>query len=210
MAKELIRFKKLIYFLLNIDFLTGVSGVWSFSRAKTLIVNEKPFACENTHCKRETQKSMQSLLHKPNLLFLIFVRNQNRALLLSKLRRPIYRIKLIKALTTIVKENGSQSWLINGKYHREDGPAMIDADGSQYWYQNGNLHREDGPAYIGADGIQEWLINGKCHREDGPAIIGTDGTQYWFKNGKVHREDGPAYIGPDGTQAWYLNGNRHW
>jgi len=160
---------------------------------------------------------MQSLLHKPNLLYLIFVRNQNRALLLSKLRRPIYRIKLIKALTTIVKKaDGSQQWLINGKKHRvgfshaktpQDGPAYIGADGTQYWYKNGRYHREDGPAIIGANGTQEWWINGKCHREDGPAIIEADGTQSWFINGLRHREDGPAIIYADGTQSWWINGN---
>jgi len=104
---------------------------------------------------------MQSLLHKPNLLFLIFVRNQNRALLLSKLRRPIYRIKLIKALTTIVTANGSQCWYLKGKLHREDGPAGIWADGTQEWWINGKLHREDGPATIWADGAQYWYLNGK-------------------------------------------------
>jgi len=127
---------------------------------------------------------MNSLFNKPNLLFLIFVRNQNRALLLSKLRRPIYRIKLIKALTIVVKENGSQYWYINGKWHREDGPAYIGADGTQSWYKNGSIHREDGPAYIGADGSQSWWINGLRHREDGPARIGSDGSQQWWINGK--------------------------
>ena len=46
------------------------------------------------------------------------------------------------------------SYGINGKYHREDGPACICyyKDGSiqfkEYWI-NGKRHREDGPAYIG-------------------------------------------------------------
>jgi len=157
---------------------------------------------------------MNSLFNKPNLLFLIFVRNQNRALLLSKLRRPIYRIKLIKALTTVVKENGSQSWFINGNLHRvgfshaktpQDGPAIIYADGSQYWYLNGNYHREDGPAIIDA-GSQSWYRHGKRHREDGPAFIYADGTQSWWINGICHREDGPAIIRADGSQEWYING----
>ena len=33
----------------------------------------------------------------------------------------------------------------DGKPHREDGPAIIDADGRKEWYQNGEYHREDGP-----------------------------------------------------------------
>jgi len=128
---------------------------------------------------------MQSLLHKPNLLFLIFVRNQNRAFLLSKLRRPIYRAKLIKALTTIIKyKNGTQEWYLNGKWHRDDGPAVIWAGGTQEWYKNGKNHREDGPAVIWADGTQHWYKNDNWHREDGPAIIWADGTQEWWINGK--------------------------
>jgi hypothetical protein len=102
---------------------------------------------------------MNLLFNKPNLLFLIFVRTQNYALLLSKLRRPIYRTKLIKALTTVVTTKyGTQYWWINGKRHREDGPAFI-CDGTQDWYINGKKHREDGPAVIHADGSQSWYIN---------------------------------------------------
>ena len=35
---------------------------------------------------------------------------------------------------------------LNGKLHREDGPAIEDSDGDKYWYLNDKLHREDGPA----------------------------------------------------------------
>jgi len=152
---------------------------------------------------------MNSLFNKPNLLFLILVRNQNRAFLLSKLRRPIYRTKLIKALTIIKKDkNGTKEWCINGNNHREDGPALIKADGSQQWYINGKKHRADGPAVIWDDGTQEWWLNGKRHRDDGPAVICADGLQGWFINGKLHRDDGPAIIRADGKQEWYINGQQ--
>jgi len=60
-----------------------------------------------------------------------------------------------------------------------------DEYGIQEWWVNGKCHREDGPAVIYSDGTQAWYINGKMHREDGPAvIIGDDGTQYWYLNGK--------------------------
>ena len=36
----------------------------------------------------------------------------------------------------IVNSHGEQSWYLNGKRHREDGPAIICADGSQSWYLN--------------------------------------------------------------------------
>ena len=80
-----------------------------------------------------------------------------------------------------------------------------DEDGNQYWYLNGKLHREDGPAVIWANGNKFWFLNGKCHREDGPAYISSDGTQAWWVNGEYHREDGPARIFSNGTQLWYLN-----
>jgi hypothetical protein len=141
---------------------------------------------------------MNSLHNKPNLLFLIFVRNQNRSLLLSKLRRSIYRIKLIKALTVFKNKNGNKKWYINGKFHREDGPAEIWPDGSQFWCKNGELHREDGPAAIYIDGGEEWYLNNELHRDDGPAYINPDGTQLWYKNGKKHRQNGP-----NGTQFMF-------
>lgn len=88
-------------------------------------------------------------------------------------------------------------------------PTMtIFSDGTQEWYLNGKLHREDGPACIWPDGYQEWWLNGQLHREDGPARIGTDGTQVWYRNGQRHREDGPAYIQPDEYQEWWRNGIR--
>ena len=59
----------------------------------------------------------------------------------------------------IVNSHGSQSWYLNGKLHREDGPAIIYANGDQYWYLNGKLHREDGPAIIWAKGAQYWYLN---------------------------------------------------
>ena len=79
------------------------------------------------------------------------------------------------------------------------------ANGYKAWYLNGKIHREDGPAYEGASGYKVWYLNGKLHREDGPAREYADGTKAWFLNGKLHREDGPAYEGANGDKYWYLN-----
>jgi hypothetical protein len=88
-------------------------------------------------------------------------------------------------------------------------PEMkIDANGTKHWYLNGKLHREDGPAVENPDGIKLWYLKGKYHREDGPAIEWTDGEKHWYLNGKLHREDGPAIEWPDGSKHWYLNGNK--
>jgi hypothetical protein len=84
---------------------------------------------------------------------------------------------------------------------------QIEADSERvYWYLNGKRHREAGPAVIRVNGTQAWYLNDKLHRTDGPAYIRADGTQEWWLNGNLHREDGPASIGAKGIQEWWLNG----
>ncbi len=56
-------------------------------------------------------------------------------------------------------------WWLNGKRHREDGPAVIWEDGDQWWSLNDNLHRTDGPAVICADGTQRWFLNDRAYTE---------------------------------------------
>lgn len=59
---------------------------------------------------------------------------------------------------------GSEIYYLNGKQHREDGPAyvgwydngMIE---SEYFHINGNLHRENGPSAI------EWSMTGRKIRQ---------------------------------------------
>jgi NTP pyrophosphatase (non-canonical NTP hydrolase) len=104
-----------------------------------------------------------------------------------------------------IDEYGSKYWYLNGKLHREDGPAIEGAGGAKSWYLNDKLHREDGPAVEWADGYKEWYLNGKLHREDGPAVEYTDGTKEWCLKDKLHREDGPAIEWADGYKEWYLN-----
>ena len=71
-------------------------------------------------------------------------------------------------------ENGNircESYLVNGKRHRLDGPAFIS------YYENGNIYHES------------YWVDGKRHRLDGPAYIIYYGNgniryeQYWV-NGK--------------------------
>ena len=57
-------------------------------------------------------------------------------------------------------------------------------NGDKYWYLNGKRHREDGPAIECANGEKVWYLNGKRHREDGPAIECADGNKYWYLKGK--------------------------
>ena len=76
------------------------------------------------------------------------------------------------------------------------------------WLLNGKLHREDGPAYELPGGYKAWWLNGKRHRKDGPAIEWANGTKEWWLNGVEHREDCPAIEYEDGRKEWWLNGEQ--
>ena len=111
----------------------------------------------------------------------------------------------------VTRYNGATEWYLNGKRHRDDGPAIQPANGSKHWYCNGKRHREDGPAIEFGPVLarKEWYIDGKLHREDGPAIEHANGTKQWYLNGELHREDSPAIEYANGDKEWYLNGKRH-
>ena len=79
--------------------------------------------------------------------------------------------------------NDRTEWYLNGKLHREDGPAIECLNGYKLWYKNDKLHREDGPAVEHNNGHKEWYKNGKRHREDGPAIEYSDGDKFWCIDG---------------------------
>lgn len=91
-------------------------------------------------------------------------------------------------------------------FHREDGPAIENANGDKEWRLNGKRHRLNGPAveYIG--GSKEWWLNGVRHRENGPAIDFKNGYKEWCFNGRTHREDGPAVERTRGKNEYWLNG----
>jgi len=70
-----------------------------------------------------------------------------------------------KEYTVKVYNSGDKEWYLNGKRHREDGPAIEYASGNKHWYLNGELHRKDGPAVEYADGEKAWYLNGKKYTE---------------------------------------------
>ncbi|MDP2696092.1 MAG: hypothetical protein Q8O87_02455 [bacterium] len=136
------------------------------------------------------------------------------------------------------KLNNRVEWRLNGRLHREDGPAVEWTNGDQAWYRNGKLHRMNGPAYINGDKYWyingqeltkeefnikikanstrtktgdrvEWRLNEMLHRDDGPAIETDSGDKYWYKNGMLHRKDGPAIEHADGSKWWYKNDKLH-
>jgi len=122
-----------------------------------------------------------------------------------------------------------QYWLVDGKLHREDGPAILHDEGDttqSYWVQDGLPHRGDGPAFVFEDDDeiieQRWFRHGKPGRPDaGPdveriEVRGLDPLQVseWHDgDGELHREDGPAQIRKSMSgkteQTWYRHGVIH-
>ena len=102
--------------------------------------------------------------------------------------------------------DGSREWRVEGKLHREDGPAVTYGDGGASWWLHGINHREEGPAAVFADGSRAWYQNGRLHRLDGPALEQPDGRMGWFRGGLPHRKDGPAFVDPILGDLWALDG----
>jgi hypothetical protein len=96
-----------------------------------------------------------------------------------------YRLNNIEYLKY---DNGRQCWLMNGNYHKTDGPAIIYVDGSEEWYKNGLHHRDDGPAIIFKSGSKIYCQDGKRHRLDGPAVIYANGNvEYWEYEVRIYK-----------------------
>jgi len=102
---------------------------------------------------------------------------------------------------------GNQEWWINGKRHREGGPAFISDDG-EVWFYEGIFHRIGGPAITYSNGHKVWYQYGKLHRNDGPAVVHTNGYEEWWLAGKRHRANGPAVTWPSGKQDWWFEGEK--
>lgn len=69
---------------------------------------------------------------------------------------------MIEYEVRVDKEFGSTHWYLDGKRHREDGPAVEYVNGHREWYIDGKKHRLDGPAVIGCKGkYREWWVNGE-------------------------------------------------
>ena len=92
-----------------------------------------------------------------------------------------------ETFTGVVKDDRNTiAYYLNGKIHREDGPAIENFDGSKWWYLNGKRHRTDGPAVEKSDGSKLWYLNDHFHREDGPAVELLNGSKSWWLNGKCY------------------------
>ena len=64
-----------------------------------------------------------------------------------------------------INEYGTM-WRLDGKLHRENGPAIENVDGCKSWWIRGDFHRENGPAIEWANGTKSWYLNGVGMTED--------------------------------------------
>ena len=76
-------------------------------------------------------------------------------------------------------ENAGTFYYVNGKLHREDGPAEEYISGDKRWYINNKLHRLDGPAIEYCNGRKEYWIKGEYYssKEEFEKVA------YMYKNG---------------------------
>ena len=86
-------------------------------------------------------------------------------------------------------------YLVHGKLHRLDGPALITRQGDKEWWQYGQRHREyNQPAVHRSSGHQEWWLRGRLHRRQGPTIIDSYGNQSWHQHGRLHSMTHPVKV----------------
>jgi hypothetical protein len=63
-------------------------------------------------------------------------------------------------------KDGTIIYELNGKLHREDGPAVEHSNGNKCWYIDDRLHRADGPAIEWVNGYKEWWLEGIEYTEE--------------------------------------------
>lgn len=135
-----------------------------------------------------------------------------------------YQLRNVVAKCT-VNAFGDEKWILNGKLHRNFGPALKTRLGYEEWNHFGKKHNINGPAIIYPNGDKEWWINGNLlsteidgtrkyfregilHKEGGPAIKDKHCNFWYYQKGILHREDGPAVCWK-GNLFWYRNGVLH-
>jgi len=88
-----------------------------------------------------------------------------------------------------IDRNGTQILRLNGKVHREDGPAIVYRNGTKCWYFDGLRHRDDGPAIIlvceDNTIIEEWSLNNQLMTDQVEAWIERLGLKPWREWGDL-------------------------
>ena len=56
-----------------------------------------------------------------------------------------------------------EEWVLDGKFHRKDGPAREWINGAKSWWIHGYRHRLDGPALIYSSGAKRYFITNRAY-----------------------------------------------
>ena len=102
-----------------------------------------------------------------NIIYLLSLENDNiipNNLILNTLNltKPqqidilLGNLNIYKIIDNI--NNNIKPW---NNFNKQAGIIYAYTNGTKYWYLNGKLHREDGPACEWADGHKSWYLNGK-------------------------------------------------
>lgn len=75
----------------------------------------------------------------------------------------------------------------------------VHANGNKIWHLNGKIHREDGPAVECTDGTKRWYLNGKRMTEQEHKKA----TAKAPCSGKEVTIDGITYVLKEKNAAWY-------
>lgn len=121
---------------------------------------------------------------------------------------PQEEVRLEKEFRVQTVKEKAEMYTVDGKLHRDDGPAYILKKSGNIVYTSWNIygvsHRVDGPAIENFDEhgniiVEEWKYNGKFHRDNGPARIGYHKNtrikwEEWWEHGHTHNPNGPRFI----------------
>ena len=94
----------------------------------------------------------------------------------------------------------------NTPEEQQNGIYEVENAGT-FYYVNGKLHREDGPAEEYISGDKRWYINNKLHRLDGHAIEWSDDgdVEYWIEGKRYSTKEEfekAAYLYKNGLQDY--------
>jgi len=139
-----------------------------------------------------------------------------------------YERRMVRTSGCAVVEH--EAWLLHGKLHRLDEPAVIKRDRetgaviAQEWWTHGVQHRDGAPAGIAYDPLtgvivyEEWIMKGIRHREGAPAVLQYHPAtrivvhEQWYEHGLFHRLGGPDSTYRDGITgavlhaSWFRHG----
>lgn len=110
-----------------------------------------------------------------------------------------------------ITSTGYECYDSKGRFHNNEGPAIVTNDGEEQWWYHGKLHRIDGPALtINAHQLPTIIFVKKILLKLNQIFktkfkVELNPKNYiWYKHGKKHREDGPA-VDVQYNKEYYLD-----